>query len=300
MKRKRYRGSRGYDGLRPGGRTLGPGAVLVKLFRDRQLVAQLDLDAAQLRQFETEGQISLTIEALTLPADRAQVTFSAYAFNDDGIKSETAHRTLARATPRAISQSAYVLAVGVDRYDNPDWNLRHAASDAEATAALIAQGLRQTGSYEAVHTVYLVSRLKADAAPRLARRDMITATLQRLAGRPLSVDLPHDLHRHLPDLPPVHPQDVVYLAFAGHGLGTPDGRFHFFPQEFGQGQSDRHLNAEALTGTLDSDLLAKLLMQIDARNMVLVIDACNAAASVEGDGFWPPRRPRLWHSRATV
>lgn len=43
----------------------------------------------------------------------------------------------------------------------------------------------------------------------------------------------------------------------------------------------------ALSQTLKSDELADLLMQIDVRDMMLVVDACNSAASVEGSGFRP-------------
>jgi WD40 repeat protein len=266
-----------------GGITSGLGAV--KLFRDGQLVA-----LAEEPQFDKDRRTELAFEGIALPPDQDAVIFSAYAFNSDGIKGVSATREY--DVPRTLAadpaRRAFVIAVGVNTYDNPAWNLAYAAFDAEATAKILKDRLEASGAFREVYSVPLLSRGSGPSAePRLARRDVIEAVIGQLAGRPLNVALPENLRAQVPTLPKARPQDLVYLAFAGHGLAGSDGRFHFFPQEFGAGSKERKLTGELIAASLDSDRLTELLRDIDAHDMVLVIDACNSAASVEGKGFKP-------------
>lgn len=253
----------------------------IKLFRDGRLV-----EISQDRVFDSEGVARIRFQDVMVPMDRTSFEFSAYAFNDDGIKSETSSLEFQR-TEAAISldRRAYVIGIGVNAYDNAAWNLRYAASDAEASVALVAEGLRGSGQFGEVLEIPLVSR--TDGSKRMASREVIQAVLNRLAGGQNAEGLSAEALALVKELSPARPQDLVYLAFAGHGLATPDGQFHFFPQEFGAGQASRVVDEQALSQTLKSDQLAELLMQIDVRDMMLVVDACNSAASVEGSGFRP-------------
>ena len=82
------------------------------------------------------------------------------------------------------------------------------------------------------------------------------------------------------------PDDLVYLAFSGHGLSGDNGRFHLFLSDIGEGER-REVDSAMLARTLDSNLLARHLRRVDAGGFVMVVDACNSAASVEGSGFKP-------------
>ena len=82
------------------------------------------------------------------------------------------------------------------------------------------------------------------------------------------------------------PDDLVYITFSGHGVTGDNGRFHLFLSDIGRGDR-RELNPAVFARTLDSVSLARRLLPVDAGNFVLVIDACNSAASVEADGFKP-------------
>lgn len=252
----------------------------VKLFREGQLIR-----VNETARFDSGDTITVRFEGIQLPPDQGNIEFSAYAFNDDSIKSETATYLLAHAAQDNTIRRAYVLAVGVNAYENPSWDLSYAASDAEANASLISMGLEASGEFESVHSLALISREQTE--PRLARRDVIEAILNQIAGQPMDADLPRVIVDIAKAFPPARPQDLVYVALAGHGLATSDGQFHFFPQEFGAGTNGRVVNETTLQDTLNSDRLANLLLQIDVRDMLLVIDACNSAASIEGGGFRP-------------
>lgn len=82
------------------------------------------------------------------------------------------------------------------------------------------------------------------------------------------------------------PDDLVYLAFSGHGLSGDNGLFHLLMSDIGDGMGCV-VDDALLEHTLDSDLLARHLRRVDGGDFVMVIDACNAAASVEGGGFKP-------------
>jgi len=261
------------------------GLGAVKLFRDGQLVA-----LAEDPRFGERGRTELQFDGIALPPDEASVTFSAYAFNADGIKGVSAEQDydIPQIFTADAARRAFVIAVGVNTYDNPAWNLAYAAYDAEATVEMLKDRLEASGDFQEVYGVPLLSLGSGTAEePRLARRDVIEAVIGQLAGRPVDAALPEVVRARIPVLPKARPQDLVYIAFAGHGFAGADGRFHFFPQEFGAGSTGRQLTDELIKASLDSDRLTGLLRDIDARDMVLVIDACNSAASVEGAGFKP-------------
>ena len=253
----------------------------IKLYRDGQIVA-----VQSGVQFSSGDQTTVTFKDVKLPSDQSDLLFSAYAFNNDGIKSETIFEQFTQDQKSAPSgKRAYVIGVGINVYDNPSWNLSYAASDAEASVELIAEGLRNKGSFDEIHELSLVS--KENNQERLARLDVIEAVLLQLAGAPIPETQAEDARRTAMKIPPARPQDLVYVTFAGHGLATSDGLFHFFTQEFGRGTTGRTLEEGSLEFALSGKRLADLLMQIDVRDMMLVIDACNSAASVEGQGFRP-------------
>ncbi|MEP1352392.1 MAG: hypothetical protein ABJX32_04455 [Tateyamaria sp.] len=259
------------------------GLGTIKLFRDGQLVG-----LTENAELGADGMALATFDRIALPPNAENVTFSAYAFNQDGIKGETVDRlyTPLFKPQETAPRRAFVIAVGVNAYDNPSWNLGYAASDAEATAEVLGARLEQSGRFGEVVTVALTSHLEG-AGKRLASRDVLEAVLREVGGEDAIASLPPEMRSALPEIPRARPQDFVYIALAGHGLATPDGRFLFFTQEFGAGLTTRVLPEQFDHGALDSDTLSDLLRKIDAAEMVLVIDACNSAASVEGAGFKP-------------
>lgn len=260
------------DGARSG---IGP----IKLFRDGQMVGLHEFDTG------TQGPQSVVFDDILMPeADRPSV-FTAYGFNADGIKSETIRERFTPTAPPSTPRKprAYVISVGVDSYANPAWDLNYAGADAELSASEIAPRLRAGGAFDRVVELPMISRV---GTPPQAERAQIEAVLRRLAGETVDESL-------LAGLPGAaafdraRPEDFVYFFFAGHGLAGRDGRFHLFPADFGKGASGRKIGPDELAQTLPSDVLSNLLLRIQAGRMVMVIDACNSAASVEGGGFKP-------------
>ena len=269
------------------GRAEAAGVGDLKLFRDGRLVG---LDEQAARPGSGTGQrdawqvVFRNIALPTLGADA--VEFSAYAFNADGVKSETHRLSYALPKVEPKPRRAFVIAVGVNAYENRSWDLRYAADDARANGRIIARHLEASDSFDEIHTVSLIAERDASgAAVGAASRADLLAVLKVLAGeggdpaRLATIPGAASLDKAGPD-------DLLYLAFSGHGMSGDDGLFHLFLSDIGAGEV-RVVDDALLARTLDSDVLARHLLRVDAGDFVMVIDACNSAASVEGGGFKP-------------
>ncbi|CAN5347006.1 hypothetical protein BH11PSE2_BH11PSE2_10480 [soil metagenome] len=240
----------------------------LRLFRDGALVAERtaggqgsigvnDLDLwrqAALLQPGADGLVraSFTVR-LPTGADRSAVRFSAYAFNEDRVKGETAEAVYTRPTTPPRQPRAYVLAIGSNAYDNPAWALNFAAADAR----LIADRLRSIPGY-AVEPATLVS----DASSRQATKAGIRGALAKLAQT-------------------ATPDDVVIVSFSGHGWASGGGDFYLLPSDAvvdGEG-------APRIETLISSTELTEWMSGIDAGEIAVIIDACHSAASVEAQGF---------------
>ena len=249
-----------------GGR--GSGARDLRLFRNGLLLkawrGDLALDSSGSATFET-----------TVPVTAGENRLTAYAFNAQNVRS---------AEPLAVFQSAaaprqgvaYVLAIGINEYANPDFNLKYAVADAEALAARIAakqQGLKQ---FSAVHTVLLTNREATRAHIRLA--------LDLLSGA-RSGPLPPGTPASLSSIRRAEPEDTVIISFAGHGVSTSD-RFYFIPYDLGY-TGPRSAIGPNLQRVLDNGIsdqdLDRALEPLDARHLVLVIDACQSGQALSSD-----------------
>jgi hypothetical protein len=275
----------------------------LRLFRNGQLVAQWpeptgsaagpdDIEAWRHAALVpgTEGAASVvrTFPVRLAARDRDQpVAFTAYAFNEDRVKSETAsHDDYSVPADIAVREPrAYVVAVGVDAYENPRRNLRFAATDARA----VAGALRGLEDYQVV-TVPLVSELPGGAPGRApvdhATKENIRAVLDLLAGRGEAerVRLRSLLGPVVDELRLATPDDLVILTFSGHGHADAQGRFYLLPSNSGAGDE---LEGEALRRLISSEELGEWLRGVDAGELAMVIDACHSAASVEAGGFRP-------------
>jgi uncharacterized caspase-like protein len=78
----------------------------------------------------------------------------------------------------------------------------------------------------------------------------------------------------------------VVIAVSSHGYTDPQGRFYIVPYDTGP-VSDGQITAEVLGRFISSDELSQWLRDIDAGEMVMIVDTCHSAATVEADGFKP-------------
>ena len=258
----------------------------VKLFRDGQLVAIKE--GTDQSELESAASWQVVFDDIALPTTGVtEVEFSAYAFNADGVKSDTDRFRYGLPEGDSNSRRAFVIVVGVNAYENRSWDLDYSVADAIATREIVARHLEASESFERVHTVTLIAERdesSGEIVGNAARADLF-AVLDVLAGEIGD----RDRLQLIPGaeyLDKVSPDDVLYLGFSGHGLAGDDGVFHLFMSDIGEG-GDRVVNDELLSRTVGSDMLERRLRAIDAAELVMVIDACNAAAIVEGKGFKP-------------
>ncbi len=76
------------------------------------------------------------------------------------------------------------------------------------------------------------------------------------------------------------PEDLVVISMSTHGHTDTKGAFHIVPSDVATG-------ARWLQSCISADELSDWLRDVDAGEMVMIVDACHSAASVEAGGFKP-------------
>ncbi len=256
----------------------------LRLFRDGRLVGVVPPDGGALRPDTdpTATRASIRFERIRLPADKSTptVSFEAYAFNSDRIKSDTAHRPLmlpAELPPRP--GKAYLIHVGVSDYRDDRLDLTYAAADARLFGSALQDALHRLGTYEEIASMVLVAEESNDST--WGEKAHLREALGRLAGRPADTALPEGEQLRL-----ASPEDLVLISLAGHGVVDRRGIFYFLPADF-RGAREGGLEAWDLSGAVSSDELARWLQDVDAAEIVLIVDACYSAATVDSQDFRP-------------
>jgi WD40 repeat protein/uncharacterized caspase-like protein len=276
----------------------GSGVYDLRLFRDGRLAGK---EPGEDGELATDPQTGKGVYAfpVRLPRPRVEsednlrrVEFTAYAFNRDKVKSATARAGFEPPERLAASKGrAYVVSVGVNAYENEAWDLRFAANDARRLQEVVAARVRQVGEYEEVVGVPLISDYATEGgrkvSPRALKETAATkqnfkAVLDLLAG--LKVD--EEVLKGIPNadrLRRATPEDLIIVSFSSHGYADERGSFYLFASDAGKSGDLR----DALTRAISSDELGSWLRGVDAGELILVVDACHSAASVQGEGFKP-------------
>jgi hypothetical protein len=226
-----------------------------------------------------DGKMAITIPIRLPHRDSAgPVEFMAYAFNEDRVKSETARFTFeAPANPATTKPRAYLIGMGVSVSENPAWNLNFAANDARLTLEEFSKSLPQ------FEVVPILMTSEIESAHPTATRENLRTVLQLLGGH----DVPDANSASLPKADPlrkVTPDDLVLIAFSGHGYTDLRGTLHLLPYDVGPGQEEFE---KVLPRCISSGDLAAWLKDIDAGELVLILDACHSAAAGAPPGFKP-------------
>lgn len=256
---------------------LSSGIQDLRLFRDGQLVGYAPNQPGDITVDPRSHTAQLTFGNIQLPSGKDSVTFSAYAFNVDGVKSGT-HK-LTYALPKAIPSrkgKAYIIAIGVSEYENPDWNLQFSANDAESVKHTLDSRLKDLTQYESVVPIVLNNK---DAT-----KEHIKAVLQALAGKTPSKVTEDIAIPQLAQIQQATPDDMLIIAYSGHGYSEHgSGIFYLFPHDIGPGRGRGTPSNAILQRSISTDELSQWLRDVDAGEMVMIVDACNSSASVEGD-----------------
>ena len=173
------------------------------------------------------------LRALAVSRDRVES-------NDDTVR-------LRRDAPDPVRTTLHLLAVGINVYEDPAFNLGFARPDAEAVARFFEQrGRRLFGSINAVTLL-----------DRSATRAAIRAALEAMAAR-------------------ARPEDLVLVYLAGHGVGLGQ-QFYFLPHEM-----RREVDEDAAIRKygLPAPELGDILRRTRALKQVLVLDACQSETAL--------------------
>lgn len=240
----------------------------------------------------TKAEVTFRNVKLPRNTTAKEVEFSAYAFNSDRVKSETARTTFTyKPLVSPTKPKAYVVSVGVNATGVDDWKLSYAVKDAQATRTALSE--RLSGSYDVV-SVELVSDFNPEqgkpAAPRTATKDNFRTVLELIAGvvpdKARLATLKTSIgEKTVAFLSESTPDDAVVISFSSHGYGDQDGNFYLLPDGATKRTTDQKL--PDFDSMISSDELSLWLKNVDAAEMVMIIDACHAASSVEGKEFKP-------------
>ena len=227
------------------------GARDVRLFRNGLLVKVWRGDVLK-------GQDKVTL-ATAVPIAAGENRFTAYAFNHDNVKSADATVTVTGADSLARKGTAYILAVGVNRYANSQYNLKYAVADAQDFAAVVKEQQEKIGRYGQVEVITLLDE-EATKANILKAIAQIGAKAQ--------------------------PKDAVLIYFAGHGTAQQK-RFYLIPHDLGYAGDRTALDRAGLETVLAHSIsdreLEAAVEELDAGQMILIIDACNSGQALEAE-----------------
>ena len=245
----------------------GTGARDLRLFRNGSLVKVWRGDVLK-------GSSAVTLEeeiAVTAGANR----LIAYAFNRDNVKSKDAPLLLTGADSLKRPGAAYVIAVGLNEYANPQYNLKYAVADAQSFGDEVKARQTQVGLIDRVEVVPLLNEN--------ATKENILAALKLLAGAPGPPSLKAGL---LDRLKRAEPEDTVIIYFAGHGTAQAQ-RFYLIPHDLGYTGDRTKLTEDGLRSILSHSIsdveLEEVVEGLDAGHLLLVIDACNSGQALEAE-----------------
>jgi WD40 repeat protein len=242
-------------------------------------------DLARLQPLR-DGKATFVFRNVLVPKNGlGEIEFSAYAFNADRVKSETARSKLRIAKPIRAKGKTFLLTIGVNASESSSYRLNYAANDARETQKILGERLSASG--QSLVRINLVSDYDShgELTENLATKKMIKGVFDVLGGRRGQVDRETltAIDRAAP-LTRIKPEDTLIVTFSGHGY-TKSGVFYMLPSDIGEDVG--RITDEVLPRLISSDELSLWTRDIVAREMVLIVDACHSAASVQGSDFKP-------------
>jgi len=223
----------------------------LRLFRNGQLVGYRE---------GTLNDGDFAFADVQLPTAAHSVTFTAYAFNFERIKSATAQKEYVYQPVQTAKPRAWLLQIGVNHYQASACDLHGSANDAEQLSKILADRLTARGLD--VKPALLVSTDQVNDA----MKTKIRSALASIAAA-------------------ATPDDVFFLSFSGHGYSNQRGQFYILPADV-QG-SCAGVDKGMLRSAISAEELTEWLRPIDAGEMTFILDSCDSASSVESNDFKP-------------
>ena len=244
------------------------GARDVRLFRNGLLVNTWTGDVLR-------GNKSVKLNASTLLL-AGENNFTAYAFNRDNIKSPDAKISVSGVESLKRQGTAYLLMIGVEQYQNAEFNLKYPVADASAMESQFETQQQRVGRYNPVVTISLTNSEATKANILLA--------LSLLSG--VSSSVPPGTPATLSRIKPAQPEDAVLIYFSGHGIAL-NGHFYLVPYDLGYLGARARLSPAGVTKIIASSVsdeeLETALQPLDADQLLLVVDACYSGQAIDSD-----------------
>jgi WD40 repeat protein/uncharacterized caspase-like protein len=279
------------------------GVYDLRLFRNGQLVgyeprgaaevgAEGQGDEEELQSWRRANEVRLDASGkatrtflVKLPHAEAtkQVELTAYAFNSDRVKSATARQAY-DFTAAPAKGRAYLITFGVNNFESPGvGGLLYPANDARSIRDALSEALR--GEYAGVVAVPLISELSPRAGEPVVppTKENLRAVLELLSGREVAPErlkgLPAEVRA---GLRAATPDDLVLISFSTHGEADERGNFYLYPYDTGPSGA----GAELMRHRISSGELSLWLRDVDAGEIVMILDACHSGAAT-GPDFKP-------------
>jgi WD40 repeat protein len=237
------------------------GAQDLRLFRNGSLVKvwRGDLLSPDLQEGCKQAGVGKLVCEASIAIVAGENHFTAYAFNHDNIKSEDAALSVSGAESLKRPSTAYILAIGINKYSNSQYNLRYADADAQAFANELKLQQSKLGQFSSVKVVSVVDKE--------ATKANILQTFKNITSQ-------------------VQPEDSVFIYFAGHGT-SQGNRYYLIPYDLGYAGARTKLDQAGLDTILSHSISDRELEQafekIDAQTIVLVLDTCNSGQALESE-----------------
>lgn len=242
----------------------GSGARDIRLLRNGSLVKFWSGDVLE-KSGETELETTVSLVA-------GQNTLTAYGFNAENIKSTDARLVVNNTENLKRRGVLYIVSVGVAKYENPRFNLNYVERDAAEFSGALRLKQTELNRYERVEVVSLFNE---DAT-----KSNILAAIKKLAGIESGAENPPPV---LEKLRKAEPEDTIAVFYSGHGT-SQNARFYLLPYDLGY-RDAKPLDEKTLRTVLAnsiSDLeLEQSFREIDAGQILLVIDTCNSGQVLE-------------------
>lgn len=270
------------------------GAYNLRLFRNGSLVAQYprvnaetapgDLAAWRQQNLVPVGpdgssklKLQISVPTRATPQD---LKLTAYAFNDDRVKSTTARIDLRQPPARQLrARRAFVVTIGINAYDQPDLTLQFAVNDAQ----LLSQRLSVIPGYDVRQIV--LAGTEANGKSTKITAATIAQVIAILAGKNVAASKAALAQQGFDasQLDAATPDDIVILSYSGHGWADKTGEFYLVPSDATWVTGSEPIRSQLISAAQ----MAERLRDIDAAEMAMIIDACHSAASVASNSFKP-------------
>lgn len=225
----------------------GGGVKSLRLFNNDKVVGE---DIQSLRVLRNGDSLE---QVFDVPLNDGDNNLRAIGFSDDMTESSAVTTNVAYSAPVSVVPNMYVLAIGINDYENSKYNLNYCVDDANGFVSALAN--RAKGIFRDVSVTTVLDR-KANKAN-------IVAFLDELRSK-------------------IRPCDVFVLFYAGHGIalditdanGKSVSEFYYILSGVTQMTSPDKCAKEGISGTE----MRKILAEIKATKQVLFVDACNSGA----------------------